>query len=231
MLAFAMRSSPAPVSFLGSVNCTGIASRVLHFSLEPPRDHMLEPCFVAPLFSWSYELLFPQPLCIHNDLRCPGGVPFGAAPAPELSRRIGSKRVHSISYALFGVPKKPISAVSITYILFLQDTRGGGTSVPSVEEFFGAPGCVAASQRGLGAPHPTIIACKIQVPGPWMKLPNSRHSLLWATLIPFPASLFVSYPEQANTLALLYEVSREITSILDREELLRRVAQRVKKTR
>jgi sigma-B regulation protein RsbU (phosphoserine phosphatase) len=46
---------------------------------------------------------------------------------------------------------------------------------------------------------------------------------------PVPASLFVSYPDQANTLALLYEVSREITSILDREELLRRVAQRVKK--
>src|SRR5437868_3762584 len=46
---------------------------------------------------------------------------------------------------------------------------------------------------------------------------------------PVPASLFVSYPEQANTLALLHEVSREITSILDREELLRRVAQRVKK--
>src|SRR5499425_119953 len=46
---------------------------------------------------------------------------------------------------------------------------------------------------------------------------------------PVPASLFTAYPEQANTLALLYEVSREITSILDREELLRRVAQRVKK--
>src|SRR5207245_5007388 len=46
---------------------------------------------------------------------------------------------------------------------------------------------------------------------------------------PVPASLFVSHPEQANTLALLYEVSREITSILDREELLRRVAQRIKK--
>src|SRR5216683_4869342 len=46
---------------------------------------------------------------------------------------------------------------------------------------------------------------------------------------PVPASLFVSYPEQANTLSLLYEVSREITSILDREELLRKVAQRVKK--
>jgi phosphoserine phosphatase RsbU/P len=46
---------------------------------------------------------------------------------------------------------------------------------------------------------------------------------------PVPAGLFVSYPEQAKTLTLLYEVSREITSILDREELLRRVAQRVKK--
>jgi sigma-B regulation protein RsbU (phosphoserine phosphatase) len=46
---------------------------------------------------------------------------------------------------------------------------------------------------------------------------------------PVPASLFVSYPEQASTLSLLYEVSREITSILDREELLRRMAHRVKK--
>src|ERR1700738_5515687 len=46
---------------------------------------------------------------------------------------------------------------------------------------------------------------------------------------PVPPSLFASYPEQANTLSLLYEVSREITSILDREELLRRIAHRVKK--
>src|SRR5712692_8650315 len=46
---------------------------------------------------------------------------------------------------------------------------------------------------------------------------------------PVPASLYLSHPEQANTLALLYEVSREITSILDRQELLRQIAQRVKK--
>src|SRR5213075_2475469 len=46
---------------------------------------------------------------------------------------------------------------------------------------------------------------------------------------PVPQSLFVSHPEQANTLSLLYDVSREITSILDREELLRRIAQRLKK--
>src|SRR5436309_9178318 len=46
---------------------------------------------------------------------------------------------------------------------------------------------------------------------------------------PVPQSLFLTHPEQAKTLMLLYEVSRELTSILDREELLRRVAERVKK--
>src|SRR6266478_226222 len=46
---------------------------------------------------------------------------------------------------------------------------------------------------------------------------------------PVPQSLLISYPEQAKTLKLLYEVSRELTSILDREELLRRVAESVKK--
>jgi sigma-B regulation protein RsbU (phosphoserine phosphatase) len=46
---------------------------------------------------------------------------------------------------------------------------------------------------------------------------------------PVPPSLFASFPEQASTLSLLYDVSREITSILDREELLRAIAQRVKK--
>lgn len=46
---------------------------------------------------------------------------------------------------------------------------------------------------------------------------------------PVPQSLFATYPEQAKTLALLHEVSRELASILDRQELLRSVAERVKK--
>ena len=46
---------------------------------------------------------------------------------------------------------------------------------------------------------------------------------------PVPISLFTSHPEQAKTLALLHDVSRELTAILDREELLRRIAQRVKR--
>ena len=48
---------------------------------------------------------------------------------------------------------------------------------------------------------------------------------------PVPPSLLEAYPEQAKTLGLLYDVSRELTSILDREELLRRIAERVKKIR
>lgn len=46
---------------------------------------------------------------------------------------------------------------------------------------------------------------------------------------PVPPSFLAAYPEQAKTLTLLYDVSRELTSILDREELLRRIAERVKK--
>src|SRR5208283_4842037 len=42
---------------------------------------------------------------------------------------------------------------------------------------------------------------------------------------PVPPSF---YPEQAQTLSLLYEMSHELTSILDREELLRIIAERIK---
>jgi sigma-B regulation protein RsbU (phosphoserine phosphatase) len=46
---------------------------------------------------------------------------------------------------------------------------------------------------------------------------------------PVPPSFYVAQPEQAQTLSLLYEISHELTSILDREELLRKIAERVKK--
>jgi hypothetical protein len=44
---------------------------------------LTEPCalsvrgnfdFTCPLFSYSYELLFPQLFCFHNDPHCPGAV-------------------------------------------------------------------------------------------------------------------------------------------------------------
>jgi phosphoserine phosphatase RsbU/P len=46
---------------------------------------------------------------------------------------------------------------------------------------------------------------------------------------PVPPQAYVEHPDQVQTLALLYEISHELTSILDREELLRRIAERVKK--
>jgi phosphoserine phosphatase RsbU/P len=46
---------------------------------------------------------------------------------------------------------------------------------------------------------------------------------------PVPPQAYVEQPEQIQTLSLLYEMSHELTAILDREELLRRIAERVKK--
>jgi phosphoserine phosphatase RsbU/P len=46
---------------------------------------------------------------------------------------------------------------------------------------------------------------------------------------PVPPSFFVSQPEQARALTLLYEVSHELTSTLDRAQLLSLIAKRVKK--
>ena len=43
------------------------------------------------------------------------------------------------------------------------------------------------------------------------------------------APALYAQPEQAQSMALLYEISHELTAILDREELLRRIAERVKK--
>jgi phosphoserine phosphatase RsbU/P len=59
--------------------------------------------------------------------------------------------------------------------------------------------------------------------------PNPIPSSVLGDADPATAALLATQPEQAQTIALLYEISHEITSILDREELLRRIAERVKK--
>jgi len=46
---------------------------------------------------------------------------------------------------------------------------------------------------------------------------------------PVQQSILAAFPEQGETLGLLYEVSRELTSILDREHLLQRITELVKK--
>jgi sigma-B regulation protein RsbU (phosphoserine phosphatase) len=59
--------------------------------------------------------------------------------------------------------------------------------------------------------------------------PNPIPFSLLGDADPASPALLVAQPEQAQTITLLYEISHEITSILDREELLRRIAERVKK--
>lgn len=46
---------------------------------------------------------------------------------------------------------------------------------------------------------------------------------------PVPQTLLATFPEQAKTLGLLYDVSRELTSILNRDELLCRITELVKR--
>src|SRR6266481_6265324 len=52
-----------------------VSSLVTSFFL-PSRVFSQPFDFVGPLFSYSYELLFSQPLCFDNDLNCPGGDPI-----------------------------------------------------------------------------------------------------------------------------------------------------------
>jgi len=59
--------------------------------------------------------------------------------------------------------------------------------------------------------------------------PNPIPFSLLGDADPAAPAVLVSQPEQAQSIALLYEISHELTSILDREELLRRIAERVKK--
>jgi sigma-B regulation protein RsbU (phosphoserine phosphatase) len=59
--------------------------------------------------------------------------------------------------------------------------------------------------------------------------PNPIPSSVLGDADPATTALLATQPEQAQSIALLYEISHELTSILDREELLRRIAERVKK--
>jgi len=59
--------------------------------------------------------------------------------------------------------------------------------------------------------------------------PNPIPFSLVGDADPAASAVLLGQPEQAQSIALLYEISHELTSILDREELLRRIAERVKK--
>ena len=64
---------------------------VLHRSRDNQERHVQPslvqfPPLAVPLFSWSYELLFPQALSFEKDLRCYGGVPAMVPTVPSVTR-------------------------------------------------------------------------------------------------------------------------------------------------
>src|SRR5712671_5592887 len=100
MLAFPMPRLLSPILERKSLHAPG--------GSLPVAVHFSQTCFDAPLFSWSYKLLFPQALYFEKHLRCPPGV------TPNCSRPSGihiqneSTLLSSYSYGLFVVAKKII---------------------------------------------------------------------------------------------------------------------------
>jgi hypothetical protein len=118
--------------------------------------------FVAPLFSWSYELLFPQTLYFQKHLRCPRRVPpkplfrstttSTCRPRPPISFIINQLRTLVLSCRSFPHSHPLFSAACR---LFVQKRGGGGTppcflcsplSALCVSVF---PGRLCATQRSL----------------------------------------------------------------------------------
>ncbi len=92
------------------------ASSSTRRSAPPPTAHYppltTRSLLLPPLFSYSYELLFPQPLCFDNDPHCPG---VWGANLP-LARVQACK-----SFASYHIPATP--AFSCDYALFCATAR------------------------------------------------------------------------------------------------------------
>src|SRR5882762_8853716 len=86
-------ASPGPL-FLSHTKLSTVDPR--HFSAG-----IMTSCyalFARPLFSWSYELLLPQPLSFHNNLRCPPGVGGKSQLEPPSLRHLSELCVSALSF-------------------------------------------------------------------------------------------------------------------------------------
>src|SRR5258706_13691062 len=79
----------------------------------PVAVHLSQTCFVAPLFSWSYKLLFPQALCFYKHLRCPPGVTPNSSRHSGIHLEIESTLLSSCCYELL-VAAKTIICIGIS---------------------------------------------------------------------------------------------------------------------
>src|SRR5882762_9865975 len=130
----------------------------------------------------------PRPLhrkCLRRSSTTPTGVILCAAPdmVPFALRFSCNYIVFSYLRALgFSCPsfRHSFPLFSMACGLFCK-IPGGGVPLLAASARLHLP------QRNVDAARTSNYhCCKLQVPGPWMKLPNSRHFLLWATPIPFP---------------------------------------------
>ena len=118
----ALSTSPATIPPF-----SGFATHQLYFSRDTRKGHD-RPTFLRPLFSYSYELLFPQVLYFHNHLNCPGVSPLPPAHPHESrvtsrkSRRFTLLRTLLLSCASFFDSRRLFSMLCA---LFLQN-RGVG---------------------------------------------------------------------------------------------------------
>jgi hypothetical protein len=109
----------------------------------------LHSLFVSPLFSYSYELLFPQPLYFDNDPHCPPGVGVQAsqspselcASAPLPAPTLSGWQIHC--FQAFAASFPSLCALFCTPSLCFQSLAASFRKIPGVgypECNYGTPG-------------------------------------------------------------------------------------------
>src|SRR5713101_2311985 len=141
----------------------------VHERLPPQvRSYPVQPCvysrlptFVGPLFSYSYELLFPQPLYFDNDLNCPGGDPASVSKCRTkrlnpflLITSLQTQQFHAITHS-FAQRRAAIHFI-IKSLRTLLLSIGGGRGVVQANGFLrlqALPGALENSRRLLVKQH------------------------------------------------------------------------------
>jgi hypothetical protein len=120
--------------------------------------------FARPLFSWSYELLFPQPPRFHHFLRCPPGCHpprySCRSLAPLWSHTSATNSFLTSTYSLFFALCSLFRGVSLCFQSLVDSFakyRGGGSRFPKL------PRNSAASDSAPLSPCPCFCALLLPV--------------------------------------------------------------------
>jgi hypothetical protein len=170
MLPFAMRSAPIPAGVAGSASSALPATRAPQLAGRTSVPTRVVHRFAHPLFSYRYELLFPQLLCFDNHLRCP--IVFLTLPRNSVSSANSVVNrpltpVLTYSCGLFGVAKRVNSfAIKEIQTLFAK-YPGWGYLIDSRLHTLRHSSFRRRAATWTRPAHPTIIAAtfRFQVHG------------------------------------------------------------------